>query len=105
MIQSRDGRIHVTYTYNVKEGKSIKHAVLDREWIAKGVLLDRGAQPHALDAVHLHQQDRLGGVAHGYPSSWVTRRMRGGDASNGPGRNDKVTVHRKPVGTLLRTQQ
>lgn len=32
-IQSRDGRIHVTYTYSVKAGKSIKHASFPPEWI------------------------------------------------------------------------
>jgi len=36
MIQTRDGRIHVTYTYRVNEGKSIKHAALEPDWITKG---------------------------------------------------------------------
>lgn len=33
IIQARDGRIHVTYTYRVAEGKSIKHVTLDPDWI------------------------------------------------------------------------
>ncbi len=35
IIQSRDGRIHVSYTYNngEKAGKSIKHVALDPDWI------------------------------------------------------------------------
>ncbi len=36
IIQSRDGRIHATYTYGVEEGKSIKHVALDAEWIVRG---------------------------------------------------------------------
>jgi len=36
IIQTRDGRIHVTYTYGVAEGKSIKHVALEPGWIVKG---------------------------------------------------------------------
>jgi len=38
IIQTRDGRIHVTYTYRpgATAGKSIKHVTLDPEWILKG---------------------------------------------------------------------
>lgn len=36
IIQSRDGRIHVTYTYGVEQGKSIKHVILNPEWIVRG---------------------------------------------------------------------
>lgn len=31
--QSRDGRIHVTYTYAVKAGKTIKHVAFPADWI------------------------------------------------------------------------
>jgi predicted neuraminidase len=33
IIQSRDGMIHVVYSYFVKEGKSMKHAAFDESWI------------------------------------------------------------------------
>lgn len=33
IIQSRDGLIHAIYSYFVKEGKSMKHAVLNETWI------------------------------------------------------------------------
>jgi predicted neuraminidase len=33
VIQARDGSIHVTYSYFVKEGKSIKHARFDESWL------------------------------------------------------------------------
>ncbi|GIW94368.1 MAG: hypothetical protein KatS3mg110_2409 [Pirellulaceae bacterium] len=33
VIQSRDGRIHVAYSYFVEGGKSIKHAVFEEQWI------------------------------------------------------------------------
>jgi predicted neuraminidase len=33
-IQGRDGRIHVTYTFNEREGKTIKHVAVSPEWIA-----------------------------------------------------------------------
>ena len=33
VIQSRDGRIHVVYSYYVKGGQTIKHAVFDESWI------------------------------------------------------------------------
>ncbi|HPA47183.1 MAG TPA: exo-alpha-sialidase [bacterium] len=38
IIQTRDGRIHVTYTYRpgASAGKSIKHVTLNAEWIIKG---------------------------------------------------------------------
>jgi len=35
MIQARDGRIHITYSHNVDERKSIKHTALDPEWITQ----------------------------------------------------------------------
>lgn len=36
IIQTRDGRIHASYTYAVDQGKSIKHVALDPEWIIQG---------------------------------------------------------------------
>jgi predicted neuraminidase len=36
VIQGKDGAIHVTYSYFVPEGKSIKHARLNEEWIKAG---------------------------------------------------------------------
>ncbi|MBI5094634.1 MAG: exo-alpha-sialidase [Candidatus Hydrogenedentes bacterium] len=36
MIQARDRRIHITYTHNISEHKSIKHVALDPEWIKQG---------------------------------------------------------------------
>jgi predicted neuraminidase len=33
IIQAKDGRIHLTYTHNVAEKKTIKHAAFDPEWI------------------------------------------------------------------------
>ena len=33
VIQARDGAIHVTYSYFVPEGKSIKHARFNAEWV------------------------------------------------------------------------
>jgi predicted neuraminidase len=38
IIQTRDGLIHVTYTYDVggKAGRSIKHVALNAEWIIQG---------------------------------------------------------------------
>jgi predicted neuraminidase len=35
LIQSRDGRLHATYTFS-EEAKSIKHVALDPEWILQG---------------------------------------------------------------------
>lgn len=37
-LQSRDGRIHVSYTYNdaVGQGRSIKHATFNPEWVEAG---------------------------------------------------------------------
>lgn len=34
VIQSRDGLIHVVYSYFVPEGKSMKHAVFNEEWVS-----------------------------------------------------------------------
>jgi predicted neuraminidase len=36
VIQAKDGAIHVTYSYFVPEGKSIKHARLNEDWIKAG---------------------------------------------------------------------
>lgn len=36
VIQARDGAIHVTYSYFVPDGKSIKHARLNEDWIKAG---------------------------------------------------------------------
>ncbi len=36
VIQSSDGAIHVTYSYFVKEGKCIKHARFNEDWIKAG---------------------------------------------------------------------
>ena len=38
MIQTADGLIHVTYSYNLKsqEGKSIKHVTLNTNWVLQG---------------------------------------------------------------------
>ncbi|HYW46512.1 MAG TPA: exo-alpha-sialidase [Bryobacteraceae bacterium] len=36
VIQAKDGAIHVTYSYFVAEGKSIKHARFDEDWIKAG---------------------------------------------------------------------
>jgi hypothetical protein len=33
VIQSRDGLIHVVYSYFVDEGKSMKHVTLNEEWV------------------------------------------------------------------------
>jgi predicted neuraminidase len=37
-IQTRDSRIHVTYTYNRDEGKTIKHVAFEADWVATGHL-------------------------------------------------------------------
>jgi len=34
-IQARNGRVHVTYTHRVKDGKSIKHVEFDPAWLAR----------------------------------------------------------------------
>ncbi len=34
-VQSRNGRVHVTYTHDVKGGKSIKHVDFDPAWLAR----------------------------------------------------------------------
>ncbi|MBI3118267.1 MAG: exo-alpha-sialidase [Candidatus Hydrogenedentes bacterium] len=36
VIQARDGMIHVSYSYSVDEGKCIKHAAFNAEWILAG---------------------------------------------------------------------
>jgi predicted neuraminidase len=36
VIQAKDGSIHITYSYFVPAGKSIKHARLDEAWIKAG---------------------------------------------------------------------
>ena len=36
VIQGRDGRIHVVYSYFVKEGKSMKHSVFTEAWVEAG---------------------------------------------------------------------
>ena len=36
VIQAKDGAIHVTYSYFVPEGKSIKHARLNEDWVKEG---------------------------------------------------------------------
>ncbi len=36
VIQSRDGYLHVTYSYFVSEGKAIKHARFNEDWIRAG---------------------------------------------------------------------
>lgn len=33
VIQARDGTIHAVYTYSVKDGKSMKHAVFNEAWV------------------------------------------------------------------------
>jgi predicted neuraminidase len=35
VIQGRDGRIHLVYSYFVQGGRSMKHAVLNDEWIRR----------------------------------------------------------------------
>jgi hypothetical protein len=36
MIQSRDGTLHVVYSYFVKDGKTMKHAAFNTAWIKAG---------------------------------------------------------------------
>ncbi len=36
LLQATDGKLHATYTFNEKDGKSIKHVVLDPDWITMG---------------------------------------------------------------------
>ena len=36
VIQAKDGAIHVTYSYFVPEGKSIKHVRINEEWVKRG---------------------------------------------------------------------
>jgi predicted neuraminidase len=36
VIQSRDGAIHVTYSYFIADGKSIKHTRFNEEWVRAG---------------------------------------------------------------------
>jgi len=35
LIQARNGRMHVTYTHDLKAGKSIKHVEFDPSWLAR----------------------------------------------------------------------
>jgi len=35
-IQSRDGNIHVTYSWNINEQKTIRHCSMSEEWVKKG---------------------------------------------------------------------
>ncbi len=35
VCQGRDGRIHITYSYHVADGKSIKHVAFDPTWLTK----------------------------------------------------------------------
>jgi arylsulfatase A len=36
IIQTQDGTVHVTYSYFVPEGKSIKHAHFNTAWVKQG---------------------------------------------------------------------
>ncbi|MBL8866321.1 MAG: sulfatase-like hydrolase/transferase [Planctomycetia bacterium] len=36
IIQSRDGMLHAVYSYFVKDGKSMKHATFNEEWVQTG---------------------------------------------------------------------
>jgi predicted neuraminidase len=36
LIQGRDGKLHVVYSYFVAGGKSMKHAAVDEDWIRQG---------------------------------------------------------------------
>lgn len=36
VIQARDGAIHITYSYFIKEGRTIKHVRLNEDWIRAG---------------------------------------------------------------------
>lgn len=36
MVQTRDGRIHATYTFSEGQGKTIKHLIVDPAWIEAG---------------------------------------------------------------------
>lgn len=36
VIQSRDGSIHLTYSWNIQERKTIRHCTMSEEWIKKG---------------------------------------------------------------------
>jgi predicted neuraminidase len=36
VMQAKDGTIHVTYSYFVTEGKSIKHAQFSEDWVKAG---------------------------------------------------------------------
>jgi len=35
-IQTRDGKIHVSYTYTPKDGEAIKHVWFEEDWIRAG---------------------------------------------------------------------
>jgi len=36
MIQTKDGKIHISYSYRNQEGKTILHASFNENWIKKG---------------------------------------------------------------------
>ncbi len=36
VIQSHDGRIHVVYSYFVSQGKTMKHTVINEDWVQQG---------------------------------------------------------------------
>ena len=36
VIQSRDGSMHLTYSWNIQERKTIRHCTMSEEWIKKG---------------------------------------------------------------------
>ena len=42
IMQSRDGLIHVTYSYHVRAGESIKHVVFNEAWVQRGDPDDSG---------------------------------------------------------------
>jgi predicted neuraminidase len=35
-MQAKDGTIHITYSYFMPEGKSIKHVQLSEDWVKAG---------------------------------------------------------------------
>ena len=45
VIQARDGRIHLTYTYTATGGKCIRHATVNVEWLRSKVSLPAPAAP------------------------------------------------------------
>ena len=36
IIQTKDEKIHATYSYHIKTGRTIKHVMLDVDWIMEG---------------------------------------------------------------------